>query len=269
MNPRINDGTRPSHLDLGRDRVGEKALSEEARALESSRSWDARVEKGQPLPLDVQSLRAFAATMHDEPANTAVGFEHALPSGPSPPGLNRGLDRKLARPGGFRRWVGLSAVAMAAAAALVFAFRPPALDSPNRIKGEAELDFVVLRDGQPVPGSPDQPVHPGDMIQFTYRGSSDQLVLVGVDGSGAVIAYYPDEGDVPVSVIPGERHLLEGSILLDDAPGPEVFVAYFGEARVSEVKTLVSDEFIAGGVAAVRALDVARPDIAILVLDKE
>ncbi len=107
------------------------------------------------------------------------------------------------------------------------------------------------------------------MIQFTYRGTSDHLVLVGVDGRGSVVAYYPDEGERPVSVIPGERHVLDGSILLDDAPGPELFLAYFGEAPVSDVVELVRDEFQNGGVQAVVALDAGRADIALLVLDKE
>lgn len=245
MTPRINDGSRPSRLALGKDRVGEQALPASQRELPSSRAWAADVEAGQPPALDIARLREIADRGERQTVPSASGMLL------------------------FRRWIPLAGVAFAAAAAFAIFVGPPQIDGPNRVKGEAELSFMLLREGQPTPGNPDQTVRAGDMIQFTYRSWSDQLVLVGVDGRGGVVAYFPDEGDSPVRVIPGERHVLDGSILLDDAPGPELFVAYFGEARVSDVKTLVRDEFQAGGIDAVVALDARRPDIALLVLDKE
>lgn len=246
MMPRINDGGRPSRLALGRDRTGEQALPVSQRELPSSRAWAAAVAASQPAPFDAARLRARAAELNDEVApHSASGMLL------------------------FRRWLPAAGLVLAAAAAFAIFMRPPEMEGPNHIKGEAELDFTLLREGQPTPGNVAEPVRAGDMLQFSYRGSSDQLVLVGVDGRGTVVAYYPDEGESPVRVIPGERHVLDGSILLDDAPGPEIFVAYFGETRVSDVKELVRSEFRAGGIDAVVALDVGRPDIALLVLDKE
>lgn len=239
---RINDGSRPSRLALGKDRAGEEKLPISQLEFVTSAIWSAEVDASRPPPLDIARLRELADRIES-------------PSVPSPSGMLL-----------FRRWIPL---ALAAAAAVALIFVSPQIDGPNRVKGEAELDFMLLRDGQPTEGTAAQRVRAGDMIQFTYRGSSDQLVLVGVDGRGGVVAYYPDAGEEPVRVIPGERHVLDGSILLDDAPGPEVFVAYFGEARVSDVKSLIRDEFQRGGVEAVVALDARREDIALLVLEKE
>jgi hypothetical protein len=70
-----------------------------------------------------------------------------------------------------------------------------------------------------------------------------------------------------VAIEPGD-HVLSGSVQLDDAPGPEVFVAAFDGASARELAELVATAFEAGGVEALQELDEARADLAILVLEK-
>ena len=102
--------------------------------------------------------------------------------------------------------------------------------SLNRLKGEVSLDMYALRDGAVVEVEPGEALQPGDRIQFAYTsGPLNNLVLVGVDGRGVISRYYPDQGAESLAVVPGAEVVLEDSLVLDDAPGPEVFVAVFSD----------------------------------------
>ena len=81
--------------------------------------------------------------------------------------------------------------------------------------------------------------------------------------------YFPDEGDQPVPVVPGERHLLEGSILLDDARGPETFVAFYGDTTAAEARESALAAWAEGGLEGLVALGEERADVAVLVLEKQ
>ncbi len=67
------------------------------------------------------------------------------------------------------------------------------------------------------------------------KGGADLDFFVLQDGGGAVSLYYPERGDEPVAIDPYGRRVLEGSIVLDDAPGPEVFIAVFGADSAGDV----------------------------------
>ena len=148
-----------------------------------------------------------------------------------------GLRRLTANP---RTW---AAAAMAVAAvALAVALLPRSPDpepitggladpvSLNRLKGEVSLDMYALRDGAVVEVETGETLKPGDRIQFAYTsGPLNNLVLVGVDGRGVISRYYPDQGAESQAVVPGAEVVLEDSLVLDDAPGPEVFVAVFSD----------------------------------------
>ncbi len=58
----------------------------------------------------------------------------------------------------------------------------------------------------------------------------DHLVLLGMDGTGTVSRYVPVGGEVSAPFQPGQAAPLADSLLLDDAPGPEVFVALLSDA---------------------------------------
>lgn len=247
---KINDGSRPSRLDLARQATGETApgaggnagggaggsaggSAAHLAALEAER---ARVE-----PFDWAGIRARAVRLEEEPAP-----RRAAP---------------------WWRRLTLAVPLLALAGALLVYVRGP----DNRTKGDADIGFYVLRGGQVHPGDPDEPVRAGDRLQFTYpAGPRSQMVLLSLDGDGRVSVFYPDTGDAPVAIVPGERHVLEGSIILDDAPGPEVFVGFFGDAwTVARSREAAIDAWEAGGTDGVRELAAADPDISVLVLEKD
>jgi hypothetical protein len=230
---RVNDGSRPSRLDLGRHLAGEVEVDTSAA---SSQAWLEEVRATRVAPFDFAGIQARA----EKTADVVSLFPR------------RAVQAVL-----------VTAVAMAAAALLVV--QPPS----TRTKGEDDLDFYVLRNGEVTPGDPSEPVRAGDRLQFAYRTEADHMVLLSVDGSGVATTYFPDEGDAPVPVVPGERHLLEGSILLDDARGPETFVAFYGDTTASEARDATLDAWAEGGLDAVVALGESRADVAVLVLEKQ
>ena len=68
----------------------------------------------------------------------------------------------------------------------------------------------------------------GDWVQFRYRARGHRfLFIISVDDEGVLAPLYPDERSQSVSIQPDGRHVLEGSVILDDAVGPERFYAFF------------------------------------------
>jgi hypothetical protein len=243
---RLNDGSRRSRLELAESTDG----SAEWRALQ------AEIAATPVPPFDFDAITARAFTVSDPP----------------PPSLDLGAPASARSQPSRRsavRWFG---VALAAAAALLVMLKLPGDPEGNRVKGEVDLGFYVLRDGAPYPGDPSLPVRSGDRLQFTYMsGAADRMVLVGLDGTGRAQTFYPDDGDPPVLITPGQRHVLPGSILLDDAEGPEVFVAGFGDAGLdaAAVRSEAEATWREGGVDGLKAWAEREPAIAILVLEKD
>ncbi len=135
-----------------------------------------------------------------------------------------------------RAWAATAMVVAGVALVVALLPREPVPDRThdpihaNRFKGEVSLDVYALQGDEVVAVTPGQPLQPGDRIQFTYTsGPLNHLVLVGVDGTGVISRYYPDEGSLSQPVVPGSEMILEDSLVLDDAPGPEVFVAVFSD----------------------------------------
>ncbi len=249
---RLNDGSRPSRVRLARVLTGEERLKpgESEAALEA---FAAEVAAAPPPAFDLADLRVRATALSEAEMQAAL----ARPT-PRPEGVIVPLFRRVA-PGL------VSALAIAAAA--LFFLRPPASEGV-RIKGEAHLGFDVSRGSQAFPGAPDTVVQAGDRIRFHYgSGGAETLVIVGVDATGTVQTYWPDEGDAPVGIEPGD-HVLAGSVQLDDAPGPEVFVAVFDGTPADVVADVVAAAWSEGGVEAVVELDELRHDVAVLVLEK-
>jgi hypothetical protein len=146
-----------------------------------------------------------------------------------------------------RQALAYSAAAALAAAALVLAVVQPWRDgAPNpaddgaaavRVKGAVALDLYALQDGDVIEAEPGVVLRPGDRVQFTYSsGPLDHLIVLGVDGRGTLSRYYPERGADSLAVAPGSRVVLEDSLVLDDAPGPEVFVAVFSDDPLQVVE---------------------------------
>lgn len=233
----INEGDRPSRLELARQLTGEleRVPSPALDALQ------AQVDQPGLAPFDWEILSSAA---HREAQDQAPPVQDAP-------------KRSL------WRWIGLLTPAALVLGALVLALPQPAtldivpmVDRPGLKGPEVDLDFLVAEGERFRPGIPGETLVAGDRIQLSYKAAGlNNLVLVGVDGTGEISVYYPAQGDVPEPIIPGERHMLEGSLILDSAPGPEVFVAAFGAGSVAEVQEFVTDTFASGGHDGVQALD--------------
>lgn len=87
----------------------------------------------------------------------------------------------------------------------------------------------------------------GDVVGFKVDpGTHDSVVVLSVDARGTVSVYYPEQGDAPQHLDGSGLQALPGSVILDDAPGPEVFVAVFDKS-VSQAKGEAQRAFQAGG----------------------
>lgn len=103
-----------------------------------------------------------------------------------------------------------------------------------------DLGFYLLEGDLSVMGKPGQILTQGDRIQFWYHvPERTRGVLVGIDGSGAVTAYVPRDEGQPGILEEGSGHVVDLSVVLDDAIGPERFFLCVGldEGKgVEEVK---------------------------------
>jgi len=141
---------------------------------------------------------------------------------------------------------GAGALAVAAAA-LVAALRAPAPRGAGvaavRLKGGLGLEVFVKRAaGQVEALWPDAPASEGDALRFRVSTDAGGVVtIVGVDAAGAVSSYDPAPSALPV-LSPGERRLLDGSIVLDGSVGQERLLALLcpdreqTQAAVGQVK---------------------------------
>ena len=89
---------------------------------------------------------------------------------------------------------------------------------------------------------------------------------MSVDGAGRLNVFWPKTGDVPESVEPTGEHVLEGSVFLDDAPGPEVFIGVFGVERVSDALEQVRSAWDEEGVNGLERLARENMNVAVVVL---
>ena len=235
----INDGSRPSLLDLDRRLVGERP----GDVPEAHRTATEAAARDVP-PLDIAALRSRA----------------------------RVTDRPVRRP---RRWLFAGLVAastMAAAGALVVQpmGHPPA-EPMVRAKGGSQLGWMVLRaDGVQI-GSAGQTVAAGDRIQFTWAGNDvSSAVVIGVDGTGTQTVLWPaDASEAPVP-LNGTSGMLDGSVKLDDAQGPERFFIVFDAASVAEANRRVAEGMQhAGSRTELSAWAEKHSDIDVLILEKD
>ncbi len=97
-------------------------------------------------------------------------------------------------------------------------------DELARTKGGVRLGFYVKRQDSVLEGRSGDVVHPGDAVRFSYSSpTAGYLIVVSRDGAGRVSVYYPDGDTRSAAQLPaGADEVLPGSVVLDDAVGPEV-----------------------------------------------
>ncbi len=112
---------------------------------------------------------------------------------------------------------------------------------PQRVKAR------FAEGGELVPYVAGTPVGEGDVLGFRVRpGGHGTVVVLSVDGYGVVSPFFPDRGDEGVPLAGEAVVALNGTVTLDNAPGPEVFVAVFDRA-VQEAVRAARDAFSEGG----------------------
>ena len=87
-------------------------------------------------------------------------------------------------------------------------------------------------------GLPGAAYHPGDSLQLRYTTPAHRhLLVVSLDGHGAVTAFYERWGR-SLSIEPGVAQLLQTSVVLDDAVGPERIIGCFSHAPLRTSQAL-------------------------------
>lgn len=143
------------------------------------------------------------------------------------------LQRLQARTGGaepawrWPRWAfALGPAALAAGLAVMVALP----QAPDEVAKGTALGWKVIARHQDVnrPVAPNEPLSPGDALRFTVTVPEAGTVTVfSLDAAHHVSPFYPPS-DIPQGLtLPKGQHLLEGSIVLDDAQGPERLVLVF------------------------------------------
>lgn len=167
----------------------------------------------------------------------------------------------VARPKLFAGGVGLAAMAAALVVAVNLGAGPDAEAAIRRNQTKGAVDpthaaigyFIDERDGVRV-GGPGEPLTSGDRIQFAVRDAAvgSAMVLVGVDGHGAVTVYAAEA--LPATREKGAKpRVLTSSVVLDDAVGAERFFLVYGDAPVDALRARAE--------AAARSLVDGRADL--------
>ncbi len=245
MNERdlFHDGSKPTLTELGEMLTGQRPVTD-PEALAAYRAEVEALWKDQPA-FDFEVLRAASHRVVDE-----------APTSPA---------------SGRRRW--WQAWALVPILALGLALLTLVPDNPGtRIKSPGpELSYFLNRGDLVMPAPLDAVLRAGDRIQFRYTGRGHEtMVLIGVDGAGAVDLYYPSDPSLPpVAVTPTGTSLLDGSLELDATPGTETFVALFSPRSTAAAERRVRRAFEAGGHAALVQLADDDPDIAVVSVRKK
>jgi RNA polymerase sigma factor (sigma-70 family) len=176
------------------------------------------------------------------------------------------------------RVVVAASLASAAALAAMLMFAPPEGEEeppPHVVAGRTTaLRAAVLRDGEAQRLKGSMGVHPGDEIEFRVDTATyDHVLVLGMDGNGAVSVVLPPGGGLSVPVDPGAGRTLSPALTLDDAPGPAVYVALFTRDPVAsqDVAALVhgwAGEHGARGLAVEAPHDALGGAVEVLLLDK-
>jgi len=91
-------------------------------------------------------------------------------------------------------------------------------------KGQALAEVLCRRGDRTFVIAPHDTVAPGDLLRFRPRPvrPDARFIQIGsVDGTGHYASFYPPAESGPSVALPPAGEPLEGSVRLDDAPGPE------------------------------------------------
>ena len=208
-------------LDLlemgGLDETKKRTIDEHLRACATCRQ-------------DHESLKKFRAEFSDQVLPRTIDRVRERVEAPA--------KLSFARPAVFA-----PVLASAAALALWVATGRPGLPGKDdgdtvRAKGEAALQIVARHEGRVATLDQSHPsVAAGDEIRFIVTPtdlSHPYLYIASVDGRGRANFYFPFDGAQSARVDRAGRWEIPGSIVVDDAPGPERVFALFSREPLAK-----------------------------------
>jgi hypothetical protein len=169
--------------------------------------------------------------------------------------LARVRSRLVAPPPRWRWLAPLGSLAVAAVLIVVGLHIRDNSEPDLMTKGAPSLRLISRRDGRLFPVQDRSHLRAGDEIRFVVAAAPQPYLLVGsIDGDGQASIYFPFDGESSGAIdARAGRIELPGSIVLDEARGPERIFALFSDAplpatRVREALRTVA----AGGATAIR-----------------
>jgi hypothetical protein len=143
----------------------------------------------------------------------------------------RQLERRAATspaPAPWRRLLPALAVCVPLLAVVLLVPRFLPQEGGVRLKG-GSFQVVVARGGDaPELLASDSLVRPGDALRFSYEApEAGHLLVLELDGRGAASVFHPFGGEASAPLLARQRDFLPGSVVLDEAPGPEWLFAIF------------------------------------------
>lgn len=154
----------------------------------------------------------------------------------------------------YPRWIAAVGTTVAAAAALLFWMRSqrprlagegraqpndaPGLDvreqnGPTLAKGSPVFTVYARHEGRVFPVEKGERLKPGDALRFTADpGEYSFLMIASVDAATKATIYFPYLGSQSAPIPPRKHFTDDGSIVLDETPGPERIFALFSRRPV-------------------------------------
>ncbi|HEX5750727.1 MAG TPA: hypothetical protein VFZ09_31160 [Archangium sp.] len=183
---------------------------------------------GEPAPEATRSHVAGCPDCHGQLEALTTAREAFVRARP-PELFLRQLERRAASQPrrGLRWWLPVLGACVPLLALLVLVPRL-GQDDGVRLKGGA-FRVVVSRDGgAPELLGPDALVRPGDALRFAYESTeAGHLLVLELDGRGNASVFHPYGAATSAPLAAAQREFLPGSVVLDDAPGPEWLLAVF------------------------------------------
>jgi hypothetical protein len=143
----------------------------------------------------------------------------------------RQLERRAATSPAPPPWRRLLPVMAACVPLLALVMLVPRLlpgDGGVRLKGGSFQVVVAREAGTPELLAPDSLVRAGDALRFSYEApEAGHLLVLELDGRGTASVFHPFGGNASAPLPARQRDFLPGSVVLDEAPGPEWLFAIF------------------------------------------
>jgi hypothetical protein len=161
------------------------------------------------------------------------------------------------------RFVAAFATVAIAAAAVILVVNRPSNSGGERTKGGTGPKLMLAAGARAriAPVLSGDRVAPGDSVQAAYTATRDGFgAVIARDGSGAVSAYVPAQGDAMVALPRGTLRSFPGSTILDDVVGAQVVVIVWCEAA-QPIAPLVAELRATGSVTAPAGCTVERIEL--------